>query len=276
MDTQEQKNDDYQPRHNGRVLAGFFLLLVGAAFLLKEMDFPFFPHWLFTWPMILIVIGIYTGIKHEFRNPGWIIMIVVGGVFLADEADLGFDFHRFIVPIIILAAGFIMIVRPKGRWRNTGWHRDRFERRYNRRNWKYDRQPFPQDNPDPGQPDPGTGNAKKNYSTEDYIEATSVFSGIQKNIVSKNFKGGEVTNFMGGTDINLSQADINGIVVLEITQVMGGTKLIVPPHWQIRSEVTAVFAGYEDKRQQLGAISPDKILVLKGTSVFAGIEIKNY
>ena len=75
MDTQDQRNDYNQPRHNSRILAGFFLLLIGTLFFMKEMAFPFFPSWLFTWPMILIAVGIYTGFKHEFRNASWLILI---------------------------------------------------------------------------------------------------------------------------------------------------------------------------------------------------------
>jgi hypothetical protein len=57
---------------------------------------------------------------------------------------------------------------------------------------------------------------------------------------------------------------------------MGGTKIIVPAHWEVRSQVTAVFAGFEDKRQQPAAINQEKILILEGTSIFGGIELKNY
>ena len=81
---------------------------------------------------------------------------------------------------------------------------------------------------------------------------------------------------MGGSEINLSQADINGTVVIDITQIMGGTKLIVPPNWEIRSNITSVFGNVEDKRQKERIMNPEKVLVIDGTSLFGGIEIKNY
>ena len=115
-----------------------------------------------------------------------------------------------------------------------------------------------------------------NYSSEDYIDATTVFGGIQKTIVSKDFKGGDITIFMGGSEINMAQADINGTVAIDITQIMGGTKLIVPSHWEIRSNITSVFGNVEDKRQQDRVTNPAKVLIIDGTSVFGGIEIKNY
>jgi predicted membrane protein len=115
-----------------------------------------------------------------------------------------------------------------------------------------------------------------NFTSENYIDATTVFGGLHKTIVSKDFRGGDITIFMGGAEINLSQADINGIAVLDITQVMGGTKLIVPPHWEIRSQMTSVFGNIEDKRQESKITNPEKVLVVDGTSVFGGIEIRNY
>jgi len=81
---------------------------------------------------------------------------------------------------------------------------------------------------------------------------------------------------MGGAELNLSQADIQGSARLDITQIMGGTKIIVPPHWTIRSDLTSVFGSIEDKRQNMGTPNPDKLLIIDGTSVFGGIEIKNY
>jgi len=114
-------------------------------------------------------------------------------------------------------------------------------------------------------------------SGDDVIDSTSIFGGVKKMITSKDFKGGEIVCFMGGAEYNLSQADITGPISIDIMQVFGGTKLIVPPHWEIKTETVAIFAGIEDKRPvQPGAFDPNKILVLKGTTIFGGIEIKSY
>jgi predicted membrane protein len=112
---------------------------------------------------------------------------------------------------------------------------------------------------------------------DDFIDSTAILGNAKKVIFSKDFKGGDITNFFGGTEINCSQADINGRVRMDITQVFGGTKLIVPPHWTIKSSVTSIFGGFEDKRT-VSNISqdPGKVLVIDGTSVFGGIEIKSY
>jgi hypothetical protein len=121
-----------------------------------------------------------------------------------------------------------------------------------------------------------TGPGYTGYSSEDYIDSTAFFGGVHKKIVSKNFKGGDVVTIMGGTEIDLSQADFTGMVKLDVVQIMGATKIIVPAHWEVRTDVTAIFAGFEDKRQQPTVNNPDKILLIDGTSLFGGIELKNY
>lgn len=95
--------------------------------------------------------------------------------------------------------------------------------------------------------------------------------------MSKNFKGGDITNFMGGTEIDLTQADINGQIKIDATNIFGGTKLIVPPTWDVHSNVTCIFGGVDDKRQFNGEIlNPDKVIHLDGTCLFGGIEIRSF
>jgi predicted membrane protein len=108
------------------------------------------------------------------------------------------------------------------------------------------------------------------------IEVNSVFGGTKRKILSKDFKGGEINTVFGGNDLDLSQADINGAATLEVNVVFGGVKLIVPAHWQIKSEVDCVFGSVEDKRRDANIAAENKTLVLKGGVVFGSIEIKSY
>src|SRR5690606_26322804 len=125
--------------------------------------------------------------------------------------------------------------------------------------------------------DPVTNRAENTYyNATDYIDAVSVFGGIKKHIISKNFRGGEIVNIMGGADINLMQADIQGPVVLEVVQIFGGTKIIVPAHWKVHPEMAAIFGGVEDQRFTYTAVPDDtRVLYIKGTSIFGGITIKS-
>jgi predicted membrane protein len=264
---------EYQKKPgSGKVLAGLILLAVGAMLLLNQLDFFMVPHWIFTWPMWLIVFGLYQGGKSNFRNPGSIIVIVVGCFFLLDEIFPRIDTDNLFWPVIIIAAGLWMILgrnKHPNEWSN--WKQRRNQDRY-----KYY-------SPDAGLAADYTVDAdteKKNdtYHSDDYLDSVSVFSGVKKTILSKDFKGGEIVNIFGGSEIDLTQADINGRVIIDATQVFGGIKLFVPAHWQVVSDVAAVFAGFDDKRRFATAAqqNPDKILVIKGISIFAGIDIRSF
>jgi predicted membrane protein len=80
--------------------------------------------------------------------------------------------------------------------------------------------------------------------------------------------------------LDFSQADIKDgeVAMLDITQMFGGVKLFVPANWVIKSDMTAILGGYDDKR----SIAPTnfdgarKTLVIDGTCVFGGVEIKSF
>lgn len=251
MENESRRPKLINEKHD-RFWTGFALLLVGAALLLQKLGAGL-PNWLFTWPMILIIAGVVTGLKHRFTNASWLIMIAIGVFFLWDEMMIDLDLKRYFWPVIIIGVGLIFMFRPRKKW-----YREREK-------WE-----LPDENL-------SFGAGFSSQSSEDVINSTSIFGGVKKVITSKDFKGGEIVCFMGGAEYNLSQADITGPVSIEIIQVFGGTKLVVPPHWEIRSEAVAIFAGIEDKRPaQPGSFDPNKVLILKGTTVFGGIEIKSY
>lgn len=113
-------------------------------------------------------------------------------------------------------------------------------------------------------------------SLDNKVDVTAIFSGVKRRVLSKNFLGGDITAFMGGAEIDLTQADIHGTTVMDITTIFGGVKLIVPPDWDVQSHATAVFGGVEDKRYTHVAVQANKVLVLDGVAVFGGIEIRSY
>ncbi len=264
---EQNKNDinQFGGTRGPRMWSGVILLLAGVLLLGYKMGAPI-PGWVFTWPVLLIAIGFLTGIKSRFHNPGAFIMIIVGGVFLLDQTSPELNFHNYIVPAILIGVGLIYILRPRNSW-------DRYKRKW-RDHADYYQTPvvIPPTTPFSA----GKGNNAEGDDGE-YVEINAVLGGVKKIILSKNFKGGEINSFMGGTELNLLKADILKPVVLEVNNVFGGTKLIVPSNWDIKNEVTTVFGGIEDKRSLNNATpDADKILFLKGTCVFGGIEVTNY
>jgi predicted membrane protein len=247
----------------GSIWTGLFLLAIGGVLLLNQMGFPF-PDWLFNWHVLLICIGLFVGLRHQFHGTAWFILICIGGFFLMKDYDPTLQVDRYIWPAVLIGVGLLIIMRPhRGPWRDRRWHKGMMWDDW-KKDWKH------------GPSDPDNDYRRGGYTSEDFLDSTAIFGGSHKRVVSKNFKGGDVTSIMGGTEIDLTQADISGTVRLDVTQIMGGTKIIVPAHWEVRSQVTAIFAGFEDKRQQPAVLNPDKVLILEGTSIFGGIELRNF
>lgn len=250
-------------KSNSRVLAGLILLAIGGVLLLSRMGFPF-PRWLFQWPVILIIIGVFDGIRSGFRSPAALILILIGGFFWIDYLTPGYSLRHYTWPVIIIAVGVALIFRPN----NSKRRRIEQEQGLITDAGSSEPRPYTDLMPGYGTTRPGS---------EDYVDAVSVFGATRKIIVSKNFQGGDLVSLFGGHEIDLRQADIHGRVVLDVTQIFGGTKLILPSSWHVKSEMVAFFGGIEDKRQMAQVtVNPEKVLILEGTSVFGGIDIRNY
>lgn len=246
-----EPRQEYNDR-GGRLLGGFIVITIGSVLLASRMGVEF-PSWLFNWYMIPIVIGLYIGARHSFRHNGWIFPVLIGtGFLIADIAEVE-HLSRYFWPVVIIVVGIFIIIKPR--------NRGRFRRRQGYGRWEEH-----------------AGIPAVNEGT-DRLDNVTVFGGVKKNIISKTFKGGESVTFFGGTELNLMQADTEGPISLELVQVFGGTKLIVPPHWKVQTEeMVSVFGGVDDKRPlpAAGAADSGKVLILKGTNVFGGIDIKSY
>ena len=255
-----EKIKNYKDKESGRVIGGLILVAVGAALLLRNTGF-LMPGWLFTWPMILILVGIYTGFKHNFRNNSWLIITAVGGFFLVNRFIPSLHLEPLFWPIVIIAIGVLFILRP----RNNAWFNYNSEHEYNTL----------KSNAGEVLEEPVTS---ATFDSADYLQIRSVFSGVKRNVVSKSFKGGHISSVFGGAEINLNQSDISGQVIMKLEVVFGGVKLIVPPHWAVQNEIDGFFHGVDDKRNfnPSASINPDKVLILRGSAVFGGIEIKSY
>lgn len=244
----------------GRMIGGVLLIAAGILFWFKKAGLIEIPRWIFSWQMLLIVIGLVSGIKHNFKNATWLILMSIGGIFLLTDFIPGLNLRFYFLPVLLIVIGLVMILKPKNKYHY--YHRYK----YRKGHWNcYE----------------GTNSNDPVFNTTDeYLSINNVFGGVKKNVISKDFKGGEVNNTFGGCEINLMQADVVNEAVLDMNVTFGGVKLLVPPHWQIKSDITTVMGGVEDKRPATtgpaGAYQSSKVLVLKGNVFIGGIEIKSY
>lgn len=104
---------------------------------------------------------------------------------------------------------------------------------------------------------------------------TAILSGAETKNDSQDYKGGKVTALLGGSSIDLSKANIKNEATLEILTVMGGVELRVPETWEVRTSVTPILGGVENKAVAPSGKSKAPVLNVVGTALMGGIEIKN-
>jgi predicted membrane protein len=264
----ENQNNNEVKYQSNKVWVGLFIIVVGALLLLDNFGLNL-PNWLFTWSTFVFALGVIIGYKHNFRGGGWFIMMLIGAYFTLDEA-LGrqYDMSHIAFPIMLVAVGLFIIFKPKSEFkRNNKWKRrgDRWKQRFEQPDitQSYQQEEMLEPNGE-----------KRN--TNDYVDSVNVFGGSNQTVYSKNFKGGEITAIFGGCDVNLTHADFTGEVVIDITAICGGAKIVLPAGWKVKHEVTAIFGGLDDKRSILPNVDTDKLLIVRGIALFGGVDIRNY
>src|SRR3954470_11210304 len=164
--------DNY--RNTSRISIGLVLIAAGVLLFAYKIGAPI-PAWIFTWPVAMIVVGFLLGIKHNFRNNIWIIFTMIGALNLVTRMRPDLNFDAYVGPIIIIGIGLIFILRPSRRWKR---HQNQPVEGF-KDEWQND------------------GEVAAEYMRDgaEYIDSVSVFGGVKKLVVSKNFKGGEIPCF---------------------------------------------------------------------------------
>jgi len=248
METNNEIRDD-KPYHrhdhhltNNRAVIGIILVLVGVFLVLRNTGFfpGFIDHIIFSWPMLLVTIGVVITIGSSGGKTSGIIVMAVGAFFLIPHIFREtFDVNMFWPSIFIIIGVIFIFSRRKG-WNSVS-------------------------------ASPQVG--------DDYIDYVHVFSGGERQIVSDNFRGGKVTAVFGGSEIDLTKARLApGVSELELACVFGGCTIIVPDDWNVKIEVVPVLGGFGDSRKLNPGriIDTTKQLVIKGAVVFGGGEVKSY
>lgn len=219
---------------------GIFLIAAGLLLLLANLDIlPYaVSDVLFSWPMILVGIGLFNLIKREYTTA--VILISIGTFFILPDIfyDLNpRDFFKF-WPLLIIVAGASFVFRK----RST------------------------------------PSFSRENLSSDDYIDEVDIFGGGVSQITSQNFRGGKITAIFGGGEIYLEKCTLSQHgAVIDVAVIFGGTKIVVPRGWNVKTEVVSIFGGFADKRNFIEGTPSDqsKTLIIKGTAIFGGGELRS-
>jgi len=245
----ERRNKRVPLRHQkSKVLAGSLLILFGAVFMAERMGAPI-PRWVISWETALIAIGVVTLYKHYWQKIWGYVLIIVGGVFLLKDILPGTIDDGLIFPILIILFGVVTISKGTNLFQKKKFsnHDVMFEE-------------------------------VEDLSSDDFIQTSTYFGGVKKNIVSKTFKGGDFTTAFGGVELNLTKADMIKPININSVTSFGELKLIIPANWRVESQITCVFGAVEDKRSTSHQIEQEniRVLTLTGTCFMGGVKIISY
>ena len=164
---------------------GFGVLVIVIGFMILLHQFQMIPeqleHIVYSWQMLLIVLGFYNLFFSQCRVFCY-ILISVGGFFILPEIfTLPYNFARNFWPIILIIVGLFIVFR-------SGFKK---------------REPI---------------NMKIDETDSQFIEEFNVFSGSEKKISMKNFRGGKITSIFGGSEIDeafgiIKSSDGNYVIV---------------------------------------------------------------
>jgi hypothetical protein len=110
-------------------------------------------------------------------------------------------------------------------------------------------------------------------SDNSFLQITALLGGNETSNNSQDFRGGEVTAILGGVELDLRGASIQTEAVLNLWAVWGGVVVRIPTDWTVVNHAVAILGGIEDKTDS--APLATKRLVIKGTAIMGGLEIRN-
>lgn len=107
-----------------------------------------------------------------------------------------------------------------------------------------------------------------------HLNVFAVLGGGEYRIKAQDFRGGEIVAFMGGFDIDLREAEIEGSeALINVNALMGGGVIRVPETWSVSVRVAAFMGGHSLKARE--GKQPTKTLVVKGMAIMGGVEVRN-
>ncbi len=107
-----------------------------------------------------------------------------------------------------------------------------------------------------------------------HLNVFAVLGGGEYRIRAKNFRGGDLVAFMGGFDVDLRDADIEGSeATINVNALMGGGVIRVPETWAVSMQAASFMGGHSLKARE--AAQPTKSLIVKGMAIMGGVEVRN-
>ena len=230
-------DSDTRFRPTGQLILGLAIAVAGILFTLDNLDVLDARAFFRFWPIVLIAIGAvhYSQATTPAGKLGAGIWILVGTLLLASRLGLIHANIWNLWPLLLVLVGGRIVLQTISR-------------------------------------DAAGGAAGDNSPV---VSCVAVMGGFERRVTSPEFRGGEITAFMGGGKLDLRDTvPAGGQAVVNVFAVMGGFEILVPETWSVSSEVTPFMGGIEDKARTSTSPTAPR-LIIRGFVMMGGITLKN-
>jgi hypothetical protein len=272
-----------------QLVFGLLIVFVGVVFTLDELGVANARTYLRYWPSAIIVIGALKLLQARDSAGAFVGLFItlVGGWLQAEQLDIIHLTLREVWPLGLILFGAYLVwqgltVRAQpprapappqidplppvdagfgsGAWDTTA--SDAGERR--------DRAA------DPGSSSQSfaDGTARQPHDDNSTMTVVAVMGGVTRGNNSRAFRRADLFAFMGGCEIDLRKAAVNGEAVIDLFCMWGGIEVRVPEDWTVVSQIVPLMGGVEDKTRPPQGATAHR-LTLRGMALMGGVEIKN-
>lgn len=227
----------------GQVIVGVAVIVVGMLFLLDNLGWLDFDFDFQFWPMILIVAGSLKLMQGRSAHSNLLGggLLLFGLLLMLKGMGLIYISWRVMAPLGMIAIGLLVVFRSAKQRKD------------------------------------GSGDAFFGVSKEEdsgnVVNMTAILGASVRRCVSQDYRGGELTAMMGGCELDLREASINGDVYVQVFAMMGGITIKIPADWQVELEGTPILGGFDEKT--VLAKGSGKRLIVRGYAIMGGVEVRN-
>lgn len=243
-------------RPTPQLLFGLFVIAAGVLFTLDNFGVLQAEDYTRFWPVGLVAIGALK-LSHSHKGSGafaGFLFLFVGMWLLLEELTVFRIRFADIWPLLLVVFGTYLVWRGVSSREETG---------------ACVRGSARSDRLEPGEPP-----LRVSDDGSSRMSAVAILGAFSRGSNSKAFRGADLTAIMGGCEVDLRNAAINGEAYVDVFALWGGIEIRVPDNWTIESHVVPILGGVDDQTRPPQNATMHR-LILRGFAIMGGVEIKN-
>lgn len=227
-----------------QVVVGLAVIAIGFLFLFDNLGWLDIELGMQFWPIVLIAAGVLRLSQGRSGRGGVVgaVLVLVGVLLLLRALGLLYIGWDVLAPALLIGGGVLLLLRSTGRGRAAAAPGVRLEK-------------------------DGDG------ASDAMVNVLALLGGHRRRMSTPHFRGGEITVIMAGCDLDLREASIDSVAVLQVFALMGGIDIKVPTDWTVELEGMPVLGGFEDST--LHPRDTGKRLIVRGYAIMGGLDLRN-